>query len=135
MDISSKEYYTGIFLTAIYHIGLLGLALGFIELLFTEEPVYTYLITGIFATLFVLGKLTMMVFVKYSLKLVDMKTIYTQILLVIFSAGLFLEFYTTVISPSYKAFYYTILIYCLFADRLISYHYFDGQNTEQLFKG
>lgn len=135
MQLSDKEYYTGLFLTFLYHIGLLGLSLGFIELLFNTDPVYTYLITSVFAAVFILGKIAMMAFVKYSLKMVELKIIYSQILIAIGLAGIFLEFYSTFITASYESFYYTILIYCLFVDRIISYHYFDGQNTEQLFKG
>lgn len=135
MELSQKEYYTGVFLTILYNLGLLGLGLGFLELLFNSEPVYTYLTAGIFASLFVIGKLLMMSFVKYSLKMVELKTIYTQVLVVIGLAGVFFEFYSAFISPSYEAFYYTLLIYSLFADRIISYHYFDGHHTEQIFQG
>ena len=127
MKLSSKEYYTGLALTITYYIGLLGLSLGFLELLFGADKFYTYLTATLFATLFVVGKLTTMAFIKYSLKLVNLKTIYTQVLLVVGLTGVFFEFYSVFITPSYEAFYYTLLIYCVLVDKIISYQYSEGQ--------
>lgn len=135
MDLSEKEYHLGLALTSIYTIGLLGIGLGFVEMLFAKEPVFTYSITIVFLSIFVIGKIITLSYVRYSLTLKDLNSMYAQILLVFFLTGIFYEFYTTFITQSYESFYYTVLVYTYFVNYIISYQYIDTETNAVLFEG
>ena len=133
MDLSEKEYYTGVFFQLLYHIGLLGLGFGFLELLHSEDALYTYTTALCFVGLFLIGKLGLLVYIRYSLQPLQLTTMYIQLLLAVCLGGIFYEFYTTVLIDSYESFYYTIIIYTLFVNHIISYRYVDTGTNKVIF--